>query len=76
MAEAEVAKLKARMINLENIESQKKQYERKVDDMGKRLRDNELNAQNAQKQIAQYQVGIYILVILENYTAKKSNLRK
>ncbi|XP_064647076.1 uncharacterized protein LOC135499942 isoform X3 [Lineus longissimus] len=55
VAEAEVAKLKARMINLENIESQKKQYERKVDDMGKRLRDNELNAQNAQKQIAQYQ---------------------
>ncbi|XP_074649751.1 uncharacterized protein LOC141904968 isoform X4 [Tubulanus polymorphus] len=57
VAEAEVAKLKARLILLDNIEVQKKNLEKKCEDLSKRMRDTELNLQNSTKQMAEYQEG-------------------
>ena len=45
------------IILLENAESQKKHYEKKCEDMAQRLRDTERVLNNAQKEIANYQVS-------------------
>ena len=45
------------IILLENAESQKKHYEKKCEDMAQRLRDTERILNNAQKEIANYQVS-------------------
>ncbi|KAL3855250.1 hypothetical protein ACJMK2_014466 [Sinanodonta woodiana] len=53
--EAELAKLKARIIMLEKEESHRKQYEKKCEDMAMRLRDVEKSLENAMKEKNHYQ---------------------
>ncbi|KAL4217525.1 protein phosphatase 1 regulatory [Mactra antiquata] len=53
--EAEITKLKARLVVLENNEAQKKQYERKNEEMASRLREMEKSLHNARKEINHYQ---------------------
>ena len=55
VAEAEVAKLKAKMIRLENAETQKKVLEKKCEDSAKRLRELENKLHQSQKEVSQYQ---------------------
>ncbi|CAD5120140.1 DgyrCDS8718 [Dimorphilus gyrociliatus] len=53
--EAELAKLRARVIVLENVEKQKKQYEKRCEEMGAKLRDSERALQAVQSDISNYQ---------------------
>ncbi|KAK3591679.1 hypothetical protein CHS0354_040599 [Potamilus streckersoni] len=53
--EAELAKLKARIIMLEKEESHRKQYEKKCEDMAMRLRDVEKSLENAMREKNHYQ---------------------
>ena len=54
--EAEMAKLKAKIIVLENTEGQKRQYEKKCEEMAARLLDMEKKVASARKEINHYQV--------------------
>ena len=54
--EAEITKLKAKLVVLENNEAQKKQYEKKNEEMASRLREMEKSLTNARKEINHYQV--------------------
>lgn len=56
VSEAELAKVKAKMILLENADVQRRQYEKRCEDMAQRLRESERHLQAAQKDIANYQV--------------------
>ncbi|XP_060604965.1 neurabin-1-like isoform X4 [Ruditapes philippinarum] len=53
--EAEITKLKAKLVVLENNEAQKKQYEKKNEEMASRLREMEKSLTNARKEINHYQ---------------------
>lgn len=55
VSEAELAKLKAKMILCENAESQRKVMEKKCEDMALRLRDSDRALQTMQKEVNRYQ---------------------
>ncbi|CAI9739470.1 neurabin-1 isoform X9 [Octopus vulgaris] len=55
VAEAELAKLKAKMILLENAEGQKRHYEKKCEEMAQRLLEKEKSLENSRKEINRYQ---------------------
>ncbi|XP_021363713.1 uncharacterized protein LOC110456969 isoform X1 [Mizuhopecten yessoensis] len=55
VSEAELAKLKGKLIHLESIENQKKDYEKKCESMAKQLRDQEKNLEKSRKEMNQYQ---------------------
>lgn len=57
MLESQLAKLKSKLIVLENTEGQKKQYEKKNEEMAARLREVEKALSNARKEINHYQVN-------------------
>ena len=52
-----MAKLKAKIIVLENTEGQKRQYEKKCEEMAARLLEMEKKVSSARKEINHYQVG-------------------
>ena len=56
VSDAELAKLKARMILLESADNQKRHYERKCEDMAGRLREAERQLSNTQSDLQGYQV--------------------
>lgn len=55
VSEAELAKLKGKLIHLESIENQKKDYEKKCESMAKQLRDQEKSLEKSRKEMNQYQ---------------------
>lgn len=56
MLESQLTKLKSKLIVLENSDSQKKQYEKKNEEMASRLREVEKALGNARREINHYQV--------------------
>ena len=57
--ESQMTKMKSKVIVLENSEGQKKQYEKKNEEMAARLREVEKLLGNARKEINHYQVSSY-----------------
>lgn len=53
--EAEIAKLKAKLIQLEGVQNEKKEYQKKSEDMAHRLRELEKKMMSNRKEINQYQ---------------------
>ncbi|XP_041374422.1 uncharacterized protein LOC121387389 isoform X2 [Gigantopelta aegis] len=85
VAEAELAKLKAKIILLENSESQKKHLEKKCDDLTHRLKDTEKTLELTRKELSQYQdlmegsQGQYIMLekkIKADFTALEKKYHK
>ena len=66
-----MAKLKAKIIVLENTEGQKRQYEKRCEEMAARLLEMEKQVSNARKEINHYQV----LIVLSNCTVNFLNIR-
>ena len=62
--EAEMAKLKAKIIVLENTEGQKRQYEKKCEEMAARLLEMEKKVTSARKEINHYQVEYRVTLYL------------
>jgi len=77
VAEAEIAKLKAKLILLENVESQRSVAEKRLDSTSSKLRDTEKALENTKKEILNMQdmleesQGQYIALEKKYYKAKK-----